>query len=239
MGRIRSRIIAVLLAFLLVLCVCFANGCALIDFVKNGISVSDTDDNVSLSDTPKLEVASEQSEGNSYPEYHIVGLPLPEDFGDGYMDCEAAFWLINQVRLVMKCKPVQRSDAQFQNATVDRLDEVVGDFSHTRPNGQKYSTLLTEHGINYSYCNENLASGQFTAEHVVCDWINSPSHYANLLDEQITHVCIACTIGEDGLPYWVFEGVAYSDEDTYVPIIEGSEYQPVTSPSDTLYSDIS
>ena len=171
---------------------------------------------------------TDAGEEPGYPIVHIPGITLPEQYGDGLLDCEAAFWIVNHVRELEGLEPLGRCDAVFQQASIERLNETVKLFSHTRPNGEKYSTVFAEHNITYKHSNENLACGQYTAEHVMLDWLNSDTHRANLLDPDIDRVCIACCLDSEGIPYWVFEGVMY--DDSYQMTVE-VEYIEV-SPSD-------
>ena len=97
------------------------------------------------------------------------------------------------------------------NATLTRLDEACYNFSHTRPDGSRFSTVFQEYEILYSHVVDNLAEGQYTAEHVVKDWIESPSHQANLLDDQITAAALACGANENDQPVWIFIGIKYAE----------------------------
>lgn len=172
---------------------------------------------------------TDAGEGPGYPEVHIIGVTLPEEYGDGYLDCEAAFWIVNHLRELEGLEPLGRCDAVFQQASLERLYEITSLFSHTRPNGEKYSTVFAEHNITYVHSNENLACGQYTAEHVMHDWLCSDTHMANLLDPDIDRVCIACCLDREGIPYWVFEGVKY--DPSYQMTVE-VEYV-TASPSDS------
>ena len=65
----------------------------------------------------------------------------------------------------------------LQNGSDQRALDTVVSFSHTRPNGTKWNTLLPQ----WRYGGENLASGQTTVESAMNAWKNSESHNANLL----------------------------------------------------------
>ncbi len=83
-----------------------------------------------------------------------------------------------------------------------RLSECSSYFSHTRPNGTKFSTAASDIGLTYLKIGENLASGQTSPEEVIDDWMASPSHKANILDGDYTQICVSYGIGSDGVPYW-------------------------------------
>ena len=55
--------------------------------------------------------------------------------------------------------PVRKGPAALQAAADIRAQEAVESFSHTRPNGESWSTVLDEEGVVYFYAGENLASG--------------------------------------------------------------------------------
>ncbi len=65
-----------------------------------------------------------------------------------------------------------------------RVNEIAGVFSHTRPNGTEFYTVLS----SYSYCGENIARGQDTPEEVMMDWMNSSGHKANILKSEFTQI---------------------------------------------------
>ncbi len=69
-----------------------------------------------------------------------------------------------------------------------RAQELTQSYSHTRPNGERYYTALTEAGIYYYSSGENIASGFGSPEAVVNAWMNSPGHRANILSPKYTMV---------------------------------------------------
>lgn len=72
-----------------------------------------------------------------------------------------------------------------------RAKEIVGKFSHTRPNGNDWYTVNSE-----LMWGENLAKGYDSAESVVDAWMASPSHEANIMAADFVSCSIA--IYEDG-----------------------------------------
>ncbi len=143
-----------------------------------------------------------------YPEVHIDGITLPEQYGAGLFDPNAAMWLINEYRQQNGLYQLLPGEFGLQQVTRIRLLEAMEQFSHDRPDGSAFSTAYDQTGLFYRHCAENLASGQYTAEEVVQDWINSDSHRANLLSTTVTHMCVMAGTREDGRTIWVFE--AYS-----------------------------
>ena len=89
------------------------------------------------------------------------------------------------------------------SAALTRARETVSVFSHTRPDGRNFSTALTEAGISYSFCGENIAYGQTTPEQVMNDWMNSSGHRANILQSNFSQIGIGHYISGNGTQYWV------------------------------------
>lgn len=69
-----------------------------------------------------------------------------------------------------------------------RAWECLVAYDHTRPNGSKFSTALSEAGIRWSGCGENIAAGQSTPQEVVSAWMNSTGHRANILNEEYVYL---------------------------------------------------
>ncbi len=139
---------------------------------------------------------------------------LPEGniiYDDGYMDPNRAMELINDYRIQNGLPPLQTGNEYLNAAAQVRIMEAMEQFSHTRPNGQRYASVFTERGISYTFVCENLARGQTTAGHVVREWLSSPTHQANIINPNAIYGCVACAQGEyDGYPYvyWLFMAYA-------------------------------
>lgn len=85
-----------------------------------------------------------------------------------------------------------------------RAMEIVGNFSHTRPNGSSCFTILDESGIGYMHAGENIAMGYVSAEEVMNGWMNSEGHRANILSSNFSQVGIGVYAAEGGHGfYWV------------------------------------
>ena len=55
---------------------------------------------------------------------------------------------------------------------------------HTRPSGLSYATVFEDVGKSYHNYGENLDAGADSPADVMNDWMNSPSHRKNILDEE-------------------------------------------------------
>jgi len=49
---------------------------------------------------------------------------------------------------------------------------------------------------------ENVAAGQQTADAVMTDWMNSPGHYANIVDKDYKDVGFGVAADRHGVLYW-------------------------------------
>lgn len=99
--------------------------------------------------------------------------------------------LVNQERARQGLPALGTLDTLTAAAQV-RAPEVARSFSHTRPDGRSFSTVLSEAGVtNYYMAGENIASGQRTPEAVMNSWMNSSGHKANILNKEFTHIGVA------------------------------------------------
>lgn len=112
---------------------------------------------------------------------------------------------------VVKLVNVERAKVGLHALTIDtgvtaaaniRAKEIVTSFSHTRPDGRKFSTVLTDNGIRYTGAGENIAWGQRSPEEVVSAWMNSEGHRANILNAKYTKIGVGY-LNASGRNYWV------------------------------------
>ena len=98
----------------------------------------------------------------------------------------------------------------LDKAATIRAQEISTDdenFSHTRPNGKKWFTVLAEVDITPKLAGENIAAGQTTPEMVVSDWMDSEKHKENILNPQFSYMGIGY-VKHEGHYYWaqIFTG---------------------------------
>lgn len=93
-------------------------------------------------------------------------------------------------------------------ATIRAMEMAYGDkFSHTRPNGEEWSTFWGESGFNFTvppggYYGENLAYGYDTDLGACNGWRNSEGHYENMIKSEFTKIGIG-KYTFNGKTYWV------------------------------------
>lgn len=93
-------------------------------------------------------------------------------------------------------------DANMNRAANVRAAELAQSFSHTRPNGSRGLTALSEAGVSYRAAGENIAAGQQTAQAVVSAWMNSSGHRANILSTKFSRMGVG-QVTISGRTYWV------------------------------------
>ncbi len=71
-------------------------------------------------------------------------------------------------------------------------------FSHYSPTGTDVGDRLDAVGYIWSFCGENLGSGQKNFDEVLEDWIKSSSHCRMLLNQEVEEVAVA-----QAGTYWV------------------------------------
>lgn len=92
-----------------------------------------------------------------------------------HAEVQKAVQFTNQLR-TERGLPALKYDAKLAAYAQHRATEIVGRFSHTRPNGQDYGNVLT--GLS----GENIAAGSNNAhETVLKQWRESQGHYENMV----------------------------------------------------------
>lgn len=109
--------------------------------------------------------------------------------------------LVNKERAKAGLNPVT-VDTKIEAAALIRAKEIEKSFSHTRPNGSSFSTVLTENGISFRGSGENIAWGQRSPQEVMNGWMNSSGHRANILNSKYTKIGVGCYVGSNGRIYW-------------------------------------
>lgn len=114
---------------------------------------------------------------------------------------EQVLALVNAARAEEGLSPLVLDQAICTAAAV-RAQEIIGTFSHTRPNGASCFTVLSEYGISYMASGENIAAGQSTPEAVMASWMNSPGHRANILSPSFRKLGVGFAKSESGYKYY-------------------------------------
>lgn len=123
----------------------------------------------------------------------------PDESAKSYMEQVVA--LVNAERAKVNL-PALTMTQELNHAAQIRAVETTQSFSHTRPNGTSFSSVLSENGISYRRAGENIAWGQKTPEAVVNAWMNSEGHRANILNKDFTSIGVGYYLNGT-TPYWV------------------------------------
>ncbi len=75
-------------------------------------------------------------------------------------------------------------------------------FGHQSPTYGSAGDMLLKFGVTWSAWGENIASGQRSPEQVVSQWMNSPSHRANILSRNFAFIGVGYCTNSSGRPYW-------------------------------------
>lgn len=124
----------------------------------------------------------------------------PEDTTEATF-AEQVVALVNKERVKAGLNEVTL-DKTIESAALIRAKEIVQSFSHTRPNGSNFSTVLKEQGITYRGAGENIAWGQTSPEAVMEAWMNSEGHRANILNRNFTKIGVGHYQNTKGTNYW-------------------------------------
>ena len=98
--------------------------------------------------------------------------------------------------------PALKSDAAMNRAASQRAAELAKKFSHTRPNGSRGLTILSEMGVSYRTAGENIAAGQTSAQMVMSAWMGSSGHRATILSSRFGRIGVGQVV-VNGRNYWV------------------------------------
>lgn len=125
----------------------------------------------------------------------------PDNGGSQDAFADAVVELVNAERAKAGLSPLSVHDGVAEAAN-KRAQEIKGTFSHTRPDGSNFSTVLTQAGISYRSVGENIAYGQNSPEAVMQSWMNSSGHRANILNRDFTSIGVGHYQDASGTDYW-------------------------------------
>lgn len=127
--------------------------------------------------------------------------PASEPYFDDTMAKEALSY-VNSYRTNNGLTELVWDDTLYEAAKI-RAQELVNSFSHTRPNGTNFSSILSEVGLSMNVASgENIAGNYTSASEVVDAWYASEGHRNNMLNSNYGKTAIACYF-QDGNYYWV------------------------------------
>ena len=160
----------------------------------------DSDSNIPEIEIPALPENNQPEQddsGNNTPE-----VEQPEVDTESLSYAEQVVALVNEERAKVGLSPVEL-DTEIASAALVRAHEIKTSFSHTRPDGRSFSTVLTDNGIRFHGAGENIAWGQRSPQQVMNAWMNSDGHRANILNAKYTKLGVGHFKDAKGTNYWV------------------------------------
>jgi uncharacterized protein YkwD len=108
------------------------------------------------------------------------------------ISADNVFNSVNQVRYA-KGLPIYTRNAKLDAAALAKAKDIAEKnyWSHTNPEGKKFSDFISEAGYAYTYAGENLAKDFSTVQQTVDAWIASPTHYENIVKTNYKETGIA------------------------------------------------
>jgi len=95
---------------------------------------------------------------------------------------------VNEWRKSSLLKEYIKDDLLCKYASI-RLQDIRSNFDHSDFNDDISKQIF--HEYNYTELGENLAKDYQLEEQIIINWLTSPPHYKNLIDN-FTHSCIKC-----------------------------------------------
>lgn len=132
--------------------------------------------------------------------------------------------LVNHERIANGLRPLlySRQLSEVANRRAEELAQ-MGTIQHVRPDGSSYDTIYGEYGLSLSLWGENTARYYQTPYTVMYGdgiggkgWMNSSSHYANIMKSGYVFIGIGVTTDSSGKLYWVQEFASGSLTGSYI-----------------------
>lgn len=157
--------------------------------------VPDTD--VPDTDKPDTGLPDGNSPDGELPDSDKPGTDTPEE----KTFAEQVVELVNAERVKAGLSTLTL-EKETESAALLRAHEIETSFSHTRPDGRAFSSVLTDLGISFKGAGENIAWGQSSPEEVMTGWMNSEGHRANILNPQFTKMGVGYYQNAAGRNFW-------------------------------------
>ncbi|MCL2060561.1 MAG: CAP domain-containing protein [Oscillospiraceae bacterium] len=111
--------------------------------------------------------------------------------------------LVNAERAFVGLDPLGTADELFEIAQFKSDDMARSNyFAHESPTYGDLEALFDYFHLDFYFIGENLGKGHTTPEHVMHDWMESPGHRMNVLDEDFEFIGVGLSIDNEGFYLW-------------------------------------
>lgn len=121
---------------------------------------------------------------------------------------------VNEVRKQYGLRELEGLELLDSAADV-RANELLGNYSHDRPDGNSYITAIEETDLpEWRAAAENIAYGMnsmTTVKEAFDAWMDSPPHRENILNPDVRYMACAKATKSDNGKYTYWEQLFYSD----------------------------
>ena len=123
------------------------------------------------------------------------------------------FLLVNGLRAINNIKPLQYCSDTQAVATAHSEDMAKRNyFDHETPEGTRVGTRLTNGGIEWYACAENIAAGVYDPYALANGWYNSEGHRKNILSETYKYIGVGFAYNESSSYKYYSTQNFYTDE---------------------------
>lgn len=157
--------------------------------------------NVPETNVPETEAPETNTPETNTPETNAPETEAPETDKEELSFAEQVVQLVNEERTKVGLGEVTLDEAIASAAEI-RAKEIEISFSHIRPDGRSFSSVLTDNGIKFKGSGENIAWGQKTPEEVMNAWMNSDGHRANILNPNYKKLGVGVYQNSRGRIFW-------------------------------------
>ena len=157
--------------------------------------------NAPETEAPETNAPETEAPETNAPETNAPETETPETEVTELSFAEQVVALVNEERTKAGLSELSM-DQDIASAALIRAQEIEVSFSHTRPDGRSFSTVLTDNGITFRGSGENIAWGQQTPEAVMNAWMNSDGHRANILNPNFKKIGVGYYQNAAGRKFW-------------------------------------
>ena len=111
---------------------------------------------------------------------------------------QQVIYQVNEVRKDAGLEALKEASEKLTKAADLRVNELTVHFSHERPDGSYFATILDEVSIHTYYYAENIAFEYRTVEEAMDFWLNSETHRANLLNPKFNEIAVSVIPSQTG-----------------------------------------